>query len=211
MRRTIAISTAAILTFTIAACTSSTTSPETGNATTSETTTETSLSPSETPTTDAPSSATAPSTPRPDETWTSGESQSDDFPELTGNYLPTGARAAVDNGIERAIIQYAAGTGDLEWHAQWVDEAIADGSGLPVEIQGSAILQITVSGVRYPDEGEDMNLEPAFPTTQVIRDINVQAPFEGMHLIFIGLDAQSPYFIDFDDDTYQLSIEFPAS
>ncbi|MCI1674954.1 MAG: hypothetical protein LKJ57_06155 [Ancrocorticia sp.] len=139
--------------------------------------------------------------------FTQAEQSSSDFPALHGNYLITNARAAVDGSVERVIVEYD-GTGELEWQAAWVKEATTQGKGDAIDVSGNAILDVTIAGTRYPEDGEDDNILAAFPTTQVISDIYIEPSFEGMQQIVIGTTEQVPYRVNFDASTGILLIEF---
>lgn len=216
MRRTSAILPAIGLLAALAACTPATPESPTPSATTSEAPTSTG-SPRETPT-PTPSPSETPTSGNHDQltdaleqiktiSFAEGPQNSADFPALNGEYLATGVRAATDADVERVILTFQ-GEGTLEWNATWVDEAISDGKGDTVNVGGQHILELTISGVRNPEVGEEGNLLAALPATQVITDIQAQYPFEGMQKVFIGTSQEAPYRVYFDQKSGILILEF---
>lgn len=134
---------------------------------------------------------------------------SDDFPELLGQYLPLEARVGGHEEYDRVVVEYDDGAGQLGWSASYEDAAIEDGSGLEVDMAGEQFLTITVSGVRYPTEAEAADPFPITGLDQsaVIADVHVDYPFEGMHMIFIGLDEQHPYRVQVFDSPLRIVVD----
>ncbi|MBE6483775.1 MAG: hypothetical protein E7Z96_03205 [Actinomycetaceae bacterium] len=125
-----------------------------------------------------------------------GMSQSEAYPDVSGTYVPLTSRLGGHDGYDRLVVEYSAGDGDLQWYAQWVDEPISDGKGDRLEMDGNAFLQVSVSGVTYPEEADPPWLNPAaVADTTVIQAADVAYPFEGSHVIYIGTDRERPYRI----------------
>lgn len=160
--------------------------------------------PTDPPTTKAPPTTEAP-------VYTLEPTQSRGFPEIQGEYLPVTSRVGIHPDYDRLVVEYkAGGKGSLEWSAAYVPEAIEDASGHVIEMEGEAILQITVTGIRIPfdDEPYDYNLDPAIDSSSVIKDARVSSSFEGRHMIYIGLDQKRPYRVDTTKDTVRIIVDF---
>jgi len=184
---------------------------------TSETPTEepTSLEPSEEPSEDPttePAEDEESLTPDPDE-FTTEESQSDDYPAISGQYLPDQVRVGAHDGFERIVVDYLPSEegGTLEWHAAWVDEAIEDPSGFPLEIAGEKFLQITVSGIRYPTDEEltgDLAIELiGADASKLVHGFSATHAFEGMHQVVLGTEGVLPYRVTVLEDPDRLVID----
>jgi len=174
--------------------------------------------PSDEPTTDAPEPSTDAPEPSEDGTgtddadfsaFTLDATHSAGFPDLLGMLLPVGARIGGHDGYDRLVIDYE-GEGQLEWSAAYTDTPTQDGSGFAVELDGDAFLSIDVSGVRYPEEGEMTGEVTVSGLTQssIIADVEVDGPFEGMHSVHVGLDAERPYHVQTFSDPARLVIDF---
>lgn len=214
MKRVLA---AAMMVSLVAACTSTTdetpTSTEpTDTATTSETTTPAApTTPEETEdeTTAPTDDESAPADTIDGSGLTTDPTQSDSFPDLLGQFLPIEARVGGHGNYDRVVVEYDEDEGELSWSASYEDEPIQDGSGLPVDMAGQTFLTVVVSGVRYPDEGEateGINVTGLNQAT-VVEDVHVDYPFEGMHMIFVGVDEEHPYRVQVFNDPERIVID----
>lgn len=102
--------------------------------------------------------------------------------------LPVGLRVGDHEGFDRVVVELA-GEGVPGWQVEYVDEAIEDGRGERVDVDGEAILAVSVSGTRYPDEGEE-HYVPGEPLEgpDVIDEVHYLGTFEGLTQLFIGVD-----------------------
>lgn len=123
-----------------------------------------------------------------------------DTSEPTGNALltVTEVRAGRHEGYDRVVFELdGTGEGAPGWRVEYVDEAIDDGSGLPVDVDGDAILQVVISGTALPDDsgvegysGETLtgaDLEP-------VKEVVYRHWFEGYTTAFIGIDDEPKPF-----------------
>ncbi len=158
--------------------------------------------PSAVPTTSAPG---VPPTPTPQ---ASPSSSADALPPFAADTTPdteqpTGgpltvvsARAARQDGYDRVVLELAGReAGAPGWRVEYVDEATQDGSGRRVEVAGKAVLRVVVTGVGYPfDTGQEEASTDLFPKdTAVVREVDLQATFEGQFTAFVGLDSRAPF------------------
>ncbi len=76
----------------------------------------------------------------------------------------------------------------LVWEARFVDTALAQGSGMEIDMGDSEyILQITLSHLRYPEMDEEVITEVDTSDLEDPVVVRVDPPFEGMSVIYIGV------------------------
>ncbi len=102
--------------------------------------------------------------------------------------LPVGLRVGDHEGYDRVVVELT-GDGVPGWQTEYVAEAIEDGRGNRIDVDGDAILSVYVSGTRYPDEGED-HLVPSGPVEgpDIVEEVHYVGTFEGLTQLFIGVD-----------------------
>ncbi|WP_152190872.1 AMIN-like domain-containing (lipo)protein [Georgenia satyanarayanai] len=136
------------------------------------------------PTTDAPTEAPAPT-----DAPAFGPAGTAQSAEPSGDLLlPVGLRVGDHEGFDRVVVELA-GEGVPGWQVEYVDEAIEDGRGERVDVDGEAILSVSVSGTRYPDEGEE-HYVPGAPLEgpDIVEEVHYLGTFEGLTQLFIGVD-----------------------
>lgn len=185
--------------------------------------------PSESPTTTPAASPTATptetaATPAPGHTTepTDGATSPPPFPANTepdtaeaspgAQLLLTDIRLGGHEGFDRVVFEYD-GEGTPGWDVRYVAEAIADPSGLPVDVEGGSVLEVTIMGVRYPEEGEaDAYAGPAtiqVAGTGVITEVLDESIFEGYQQAFIGVDSSEelPFRVYLLEDPTRVVVE----
>lgn len=188
----------------LAGCTSGQVGPEeplsgvSTSASTGEATSE--PSPSDTRATEDP--GTVDGTPEPDATATetakgppfAADTRPDTAePQGDGNVFlsVTDIRVAEHDGYDRIVFDLAGrGSGQPGWRVEYVDRAVDDGSGLTVEVDGDAILRVSLSGTANPmDSGvEEYSGDRIQPGTEAVDEIVYRYWFEGYTTAFIGVD-----------------------
>ncbi|MGY1811598.1 AMIN-like domain-containing (lipo)protein [Blastococcus sp. SYSU D00820] len=108
----------------------------------------------------------------------------------------TDIRTGRHEGFDRVVFEVD-GEGTPGWDVRYVDEALSQGSGEPVAVEGDAVLQVTLTGVGYPfDTGvEEYSGPDPLPGegTQVVTEVAFDATFEGTTVAFIGTTAEVPF------------------
>jgi hypothetical protein len=108
----------------------------------------------------------------------------------------TDIRIGRHNGFDRVVFKVG-GTGTPGWDVRYVDEASSQGSGAPVQVDGAAILQVTLTGMGLPhDTGVDEWSGPdplASRDTKVVTELVWDATFEGTSVAFVGTTAEVPF------------------
>jgi len=109
----------------------------------------------------------------------------------------TDIRVAEHDGYDRIVFDLAGrGSGKPGWRVEYVDRATDDGSGLPVAVDGDAILRVSLSGTATPtDSGvEEYSGDRIQPGTEAVDEIVYRYWFEGYTTAFIGVDeTQRPF------------------
>lgn len=162
--------------------------------------------PQSTPSTTAPvpdpgASATATAGDGTDETAESGLAP---FPSgtdpVTADPGPDAALTVTDlrighhDGYDRLVLELG-GTGTPGWRVEYVDAAVDDPSGTPVDVGGDVTLQVTLTGTAYPYETglqEFSSAEPV-PGAGRITAVDLRGTFEAQTQTLVGISgAQAP-------------------
>ncbi len=158
-------------------------------------------SPSATPS-GSPSALPEPtSTPGQDDTASDGDSDAPPFYANTDRDTGEGTGADVGtltdirlgghDGFDRVVFELN-GPDVPSWDVRYVEQAVADGSGLPVAVAGDAILEVTLYPVAYPMDGTDPYTGPqvvAVAATERVTQVVFNGMYEGYLQAFIGVDG----------------------
>ncbi|WP_029253762.1 AMIN-like domain-containing (lipo)protein [Paraoerskovia marina] len=122
----------------------------------------------------------------------------------------TDIRVGVHDGYDRVVLDLG-GTGTPGWRAEYVDSAVQDGSGVELDVEGEAILQVTVTGSAYPmDSGQEEYPGPdrvAAAGTAVLEEVRYDHIFEGQTQVFVGVDAEVPFRVFSLEDPTRVVID----
>ena len=58
----------------------------------------------------------------------------------------TGIRAATHEGFTRVVLEFSGEGTPGVWRAAWTDEAVEKGRGLPIDVEGKAVLDLVIDG-----------------------------------------------------------------
>lgn len=134
-----------------------------------------------TPTTAATAAAPFPADTRPDSGAPSG-----------GQLTVKAVRVAAQPGFDRVVFDLAGAPGDhAGWRVEYVASPASDGSGDPVQVKGSAYLQVVLSAIAYPTGSPGP--KRLTTGTQQVREVVVDGVFEGQYTAFIGLTTKKPF------------------
>lgn len=103
----------------------------------------------------------------------------------------TNVRVAEHDGYDRVVFDLdGTGSGQPGWRVEYVDQATDDGSGHTVQVDGEAILRVSLSGTANPmDSGvEEFPGERVEPDTESVDEIVYRYWFEGYTTAFLGID-----------------------
>jgi hypothetical protein len=193
--------TLAVAALLLAACGTDTSPTSASDATTSPSpeTSETSpgtpsASPSDSPSESPSASAESPSpAPAPD---------GPPFPESTDPQTaePSGewdlqlvdVRAGEHDGFDRVVLELS-GTATPGWGVAWSDEAVAEGSGDVVPLEGDHVLTISASGTALPEPGS-FEVPARLGPAGAVAEVQVNGWFEGYTQVFAGVEGEERPF-----------------
>ena len=122
----------------------------------------------------------------------------------------TDIRIGRHDGFDRVVFEVD-GDGAPGWDVRYVDAPSSQGSGDPVDVEGSAFLQVTLTGVGYPyDTGVEEWSGPdplSVGDTEVVTEVVWDATFEGQSVAFIGTTAQVPFRVYLLEDPARVVVE----
>jgi hypothetical protein len=132
--------------------------------------------------------------------------------------IVTDVRVGAHDGFDRIVIELA-GEGEVGWFIEPTDEPRAQGSGMPIEVDGDATLLVAVRTILLPGDEPDA-VDPATrfeadrvpgtgdgPVLEVVRD----TLFEGIETYAIGLDEARPYRVERFADPERVVIDVESS
>ncbi|GAB98672.1 hypothetical protein GONAM_02_01950 [Gordonia namibiensis NBRC 108229] len=123
----------------------------------------------------------------------------------------TDIRTGRHDEFDRVVYELG-GNGRPGWRVAYVDEALQDGSGFPVDVAGEAILEVQITGSAYPgDSGAEPYDGPdpvrAQPGGSVV-EVRGAPVFEGVTQSFIGVsEPGAPFTVDVLTDPTRLVID----
>jgi hypothetical protein len=90
----------------------------------------------------------------------------------------------------RMVLDFA-GKGRPGWTVEYVDEAVLEGSGDVVDLDGDAILQVGVFGTptQEPSARKPVPTEIASSVAGDVTDVYVVGAYEGITTVFVGLEG----------------------
>ncbi len=106
----------------------------------------------------------------------------------------TDVDVAAHGTYDRAVFEVSGG-GAAGWFAEYVDQAIRQGSGADVEVAGEATLRLDLTNMAYPTGSELETYEPGARVAGAgaITEVYVGTTFEGITRVFLGLPAETPF------------------
>ncbi len=154
------------------------------------------------------SSAPAPTSTAPtsDEVAADGTADAPPFPADTatdtaevvpgeGPTVVTGIRTGTQDGFGRVVFDIS-GTAVPGWSVGYVDAPSGQGSGNPVDVPGTAYLQVDLRGITNPYEAPGVTEAPVGPVAAdagPVVGVVYDSVFEGQAEAFVGLTAEQPF------------------
>ncbi|QGU04856.1 AMIN-like domain-containing (lipo)protein [Corynebacterium comes] len=131
--------------------------------------------------------------------------------EVTGTGNPTlleNIRSGRHQGFDRVVFDLSDGE-EPGWRVDYVDEAMQQASGLPVDVEGDALLHVVITNTTYPFElGIEDPFEPGtYPGAGVVNEVAYTGIFEGHTESYIGLDRELPYSVTLLSNPTRLVID----
>jgi hypothetical protein len=124
------------------------------------------------------------------------------FPESTGPQTaePEGdwdlqlvdVRVGEHDGFDRVVLELS-GTTTPGWGVAWSDEAVAEGSGEVVPLEGDHVLTISASGTAMPEPGS-FEVPARLGPAGSVAEVQVTGWFEGYTQVFAGVEGDERPF-----------------
>ena len=98
-------------------------------------------------------------------------------------------RVGEHDGFYRVVLEFV-GAGDPGWFLSWSDKPVEQGRGLPLDVQGSAFLDIAVTGTTMPAGDEQAEQYYSGPQSVAVGPLDVveDGTFEDQTHVVIGMD-----------------------
>ena len=118
-----------------------------------------------------------------------------------GPLTVTDVRVESEDDYDRVVFEVA-GDGTPGWRIGYVDEAVEQGRGNTVELDGEAQLEVVVTNTGYPfDTGEEEYDGPdPLEGAEVVTEVAFQGTYEGQTQAFVGTTSEQPFRARLDDD-----------
>jgi len=124
------------------------------------------------------------------------------FPESTDPQTaePTGewdlqlvdVRVGEHDGFDRVVLELS-GTATPGWGVAWSDEAVAEGTGDVVPLEGDHVLTINASGTAMPEPGS-FEVPARLGPAGSVAEVQVNGWFEGYTQVFAGVEGDERPF-----------------
>ena len=117
----------------------------------------------------------------------------------------TGIRAATHEGFTRVVLEFSGEGTPGVWSAAWTDEAVEQGRGLPIQVEGQAVLDLVIDGTPMT------TTENPYPSGTHTRagdlDVVSDGTFEDNTHVVIGAPAARQFQIGFLSDPVRMVID----
>ena len=107
----------------------------------------------------------------------------------------TGIRAATHEGFTRVVLEFAGKGTPGVWSAAWTDEAVEQGRGLPIQVEGQAALDLVIDGT--PMTATENPYPSGMHTRAGDLDVVSDGTFEDNTHVVIGAPAPRQFQIGF--------------
>ena len=117
----------------------------------------------------------------------------------------TGIRAATHEGFTRLVLEFSGEGTPGVWRAAWTDEAVEQGRGLPIQVEGEAVLDLIIDGT--PMTATENPYPSGTHTRAADLDIVSDGTFEDNTHVVIGAQATRQFQIGFLSDPVRMVID----
>jgi len=101
-------------------------------------------------------------------------------------------RVGEHDGFDRVVLELS-GTATPGWGVAWSDEAVAEGSGDVVPLEGNHVLTISASGTAMPEPGS-FEVPARLGPAGAVAEVQVNGWFEGYTQVFAGVEGDERPF-----------------
>ncbi len=117
----------------------------------------------------------------------------------------TGIRAATHEGFTRVVLEFSGEGTPGVWRAAWTDEAVEQGRGLPIQVEGEAVLDLIIDGT--PMTATENPYPSGTHTRAADLDIVSDGTFEDNTHVVIGAPATRQFQIGFLSNPVRMVID----
>ena len=117
----------------------------------------------------------------------------------------TGIRAAAHDGFTRVVLEFSGEGTPGVWRAAWTDEAVEQGRGLPIQVDGEAVLDLVIDGT--PMTATETPYPGGTHTRAGDLDVVSDGTFEDNTHVVIGAPAARQFQIGFLSDPVRMVID----
>jgi len=128
-------------------------------------------------------------------------------PDAPAMLMVESVRVAAHDGFDRVVFDLV-GDGAPGWFVDYTTAPTQQGSGNPVEVQGSVALNVNIDGTTYPFElgRQDPHMGTVAGEGNVTEVVSV-GTFEGRSQFVIGMKEKLPYSVEVLHDPHRLVID----
>ena len=117
----------------------------------------------------------------------------------------TGIRAATHEGFTRVVLEFSGEGTPGVWRATWTDEAVEQGRGLPIQVEGEAVLDLVIDGT--PMTATENPYPGGTHTRAGDLDIVSDGTFEDNTHVVIGAPATRQFQIGFLSNPVRMVVD----
>ena len=117
----------------------------------------------------------------------------------------TGMRAATHEGFTRVVLEFSGEGTPGVWRAAWTDEAVEQGRGLPIQVEGEAVLDLVIDGT--PMTATETPYPGGTHTRAGDLDIVSDGTFEDNTHVVIGAPTTRQFQIGFLSNPVRMVID----
>lgn len=117
----------------------------------------------------------------------------------------TGIRAATHEGFTRVVLEFSGEGTPGVWRGAWTDEAVEQGRGIPIQVEGAAVLDLVIDGTPMTAAA---NPYPSGTHTRAgDLDVVSDGTFEDNTHVIIGAPATRQFQIGFLSNPVRMVID----
>ena len=117
----------------------------------------------------------------------------------------TEIRAATHEGFTRVVLEFSGEGTPGVWSAAWADEAVEQGRGMPIQVEGEAVLDLVIDGT--PMTASENPYPSGMHTRAGDLDVVSDGTFEDNTHVVIGAPAARQFQIGFLSDPVRMVID----
>ena len=117
----------------------------------------------------------------------------------------TGIRAARHEGFTRVVLEFSGEGTPGVWSAAWTDEAVEQGRGLPIQVEGEAVLDLVIDGT--PMTASENPYPSGTHTRAGDLDVVSDGTFEDNTHVVIGAPTSRQFQIGFLSDPVRMVVD----